>query len=949
MNTQLLKQTWLVSLVFFMNVIVFAQGLPPGWDYTPTPTTHIVSLPLDCEPNINGWPINPGDWIGAFYVDDEGELACGGAVEWDGFENTGLIAFGDDSFTPEKDGFDSGETINYKVYSWSLEKAYDADVTCNDALPSPCDVFTANGLSGVAVFDATGFYIVVTAEPNEICLGDDAQLNSNASGGSGTYTFIWSSDPAGFTSNIANPVVSPTQNTVFTVQVTDSDETLINSVSVFVFPGPEVSAGSDIVICEDDIASVSGDATNFQSVFWTSSGDGLFTDPASLQTEYSPGTGDIAAGFITLTLTAQPLEPCTVSVSSDLQLDIIGLPMLNAGENSTICENTEVNLAPSVSNYSSLLWTTSGDGTFSDPSIPNAVYTPGPGDISSGEVNLEIEINPIVPCTGSLIDDLSISIVTLPEVNAGNNIAVCEDGMAELNGEVNNYQSVLWVSNGDGSFGDPNLLQTTYTPGPEDILAGSATLSLIAQPLAPCVDVISDNLILTIVMLPTANAGNDATVCEDNSHQLNASAAQYEEVIWSSSGNGTFGDPNALNTFYTPGSDDILAGEAMLTLTALPEFPCSVNAEDIMLLTVMALPNLDAGEDDSVCQDEDFQLNATAENFNSIIWSTAGDGIFADPTSLTTSYAPGDNDVLIGNVELTLEATPMFPCVTIIQDQLNLSVISLPEVLAGDDATICEDNTHQLNGQATNFLIIQWITSGDGSFSNISVFDPVYTPGPGDIFDGSVELSLTAVPISPCTDMQQSDLTLTITGLPAADAGPDAVVPEGQVHQLEGLAENYSSILWTTSGDGDFSDTGILAPFYTPGEQDITNTEVILTLTAEAISPCILAAMDDMILEVDTMVGIRPPNKIMSLNAFPNPTNGQVQIQIPTKGNKNYGILKIFSLSGELLVDNFLIGEAVNQEQRVLLDISDYPNGIYLIQVLADGQIWQSKVILRKE
>jgi hypothetical protein len=280
---------------------------------------------------------------------------------------------------------------------------------------------------------------------------------------------------------------------------------------------------------------------------------------------------------------------------------------------------------------------------------------------------------------------------------------------------------------------------------------------------------------------------------------------------------------------------------------------------------------------------------------------------------------------------------------------MNLSVVWNPEANAGDDATICEDNTHQLDGQALNYLFVQWITSGDGSFNNIAIFDPVYTPGPADILGGNVMLSLTALPLNPCTQMQQSDLTLTITFLPVADAGPDATVPKNDVHQLDGAASDFSSLLWTTSGDGNFSDPGILDPFYSPGEQDIAIAQVTLTLTATAVSPCVVSAMDDMILEIDTLVGIQTIGQHFELKTFPNPTKGQLQVDVSTIVSERSCTLKMFTINGEQLINKFYHLETRDDGQSIPLDISVYPNGVYLVQVISGNRIWQSKIILTKE
>jgi hypothetical protein len=71
-----------------------------------------------------------------------------------------------------------------------------------------------------------------------------------------------------------------------------------------------------------------------------------------------------------------------------------------------------------------------------------------------------------------------------------------------------------------------------------------------------------------------------------------------------------------------------------------------------------------------------------------------------------------------------------------------------------------------------------------------------------------------------------------------ANAGPDASITSNLSYVLQGSAENYSSVEWSTDGDGTFNNTSILKPFYTPGPQDIANGSANLCLTAFGIPPC---------------------------------------------------------------------------------------------------------------
>ncbi|HTX88145.1 MAG TPA: T9SS type A sorting domain-containing protein [Bacteroidales bacterium] len=66
------------------------------------------------------------------------------------------------------------------------------------------------------------------------------------------------------------------------------------------------------------------------------------------------------------------------------------LPIVDAGSNDTLCGVTSVHLDATASAFDSLLWTTYGDGTFDNDTIPDPVYTLGPDDLLAGTVRLRL-------------------------------------------------------------------------------------------------------------------------------------------------------------------------------------------------------------------------------------------------------------------------------------------------------------------------------------------------------------------------------------------------------------------------------------------------------------------------------------------------------------------------------------------------------------------------------
>ncbi|MCX6235287.1 MAG: T9SS type A sorting domain-containing protein [Bacteroidetes bacterium] len=156
---------------------------------------------------------------------------------------------------------------------------------------------------------------------------------------------------------------------------------------------------------------------------------------------------------------------------------------------------------------------------------------------------------------------------------------------------------------------------------------------------------------------------------------------------------------------------------------------------------------------------------------------------------------------------------------------------------AGSNGVMCEGGSYSLTGSAIGYDYLEWTTSGDGTFDDPTILEPFYTPGPDDNATGSVILILTAYKNS--GESASDDMILTIKPAPVADAGDPGEICAGQSYtNTTATAEHYSSLLWSTSGDGTFDDGTILLPTYTPGANDITNGTVTLTLKAQGVFPC---------------------------------------------------------------------------------------------------------------
>jgi uncharacterized protein (TIGR02145 family) len=253
-----------------------------------------------------------------------------------------------------------------------------------------------------------------------------------------------------------------------------------------------------------------------------------------------------------------------------------------------------------------------------------------------------------------------------------------------------------------------------------------------------------------------------------------------------------------------------------------------------------------------ICETETFQPQPIIDFYSSLLWTTNGDGAFSDSTAPYPIYFPGPNDIETGSmgVDICLTTTPIAPCMNDVTRCIQLLIQKEPVSLAGDDATICEDDSYHLSGNVNNSVDFFWSTTGSGTFDNVNTLNAVYTPGYLDAFNGFAELSLTALPASPCAVADVDALILTIQKLSTTNAGGDATIYESQDLQLAAEAENFSSLHWETSGDGTFSNESIKNPVYTPGDSDIDEGEVELCITANPVSPCQLLSSDCMTLTI---------------------------------------------------------------------------------------------------
>jgi len=520
-----------------------------------------------------------------------------------------------------------------------------------------------------------------------------------------------------------------------------------------VTPQPTVDAGPDTAVCENTLTvALSGTVTIASGGAWTTTGAGTFSPSnTDLNATYNVASTDTTAGFVLIILTTTGNGLCNAHSDTMVLTFTPNLISVDAGPDTMVCNNTPgVLLNGIVVIATGGTWTTSGSGTFSpSPDSLATTYIPSGADTLSGSVTLTLTSTGNGGCPGT-VDSLVIGFLPSPVVGAGPDTTVCYTvDTITLLGSVSNAGGAVWTTSGSGTFTpDDSTLGASYLPSAADILNGGVVLTLTTY--QSCND-LSDSLIIDIV--PTVDAEPDTIVCNDvDTVQLSGIVTGAAGGIWTTSGSGQFfPSDTSLNAIYIISTADSAAGLVIITLTSTGNLMGCPPATDIMTITIMPPPTLDAGTDQFICANEDsVYLNGTTSNAGGV-WSTSGSGIFIpDSTALNATYILSNADTASGIITLTLTTTGS--CMTI-SDSIQVSVTP-PPVADFNFTEVCLSEVTSFT-DITASTIVSWYWNFGDSDTN-STQNPQHTYNPA----GSYNVTFVVVALNGCVDTVIKPITV---------------------------------------------------------------------------------------------------------------------------------------------------------------------------------------------
>ncbi len=732
-----------------------------------------------------------------------------------------------------------GESYPDATYAW---QGFPPDLSCTDC-PSPTLTGLTTGIyfyfaeltaPGCSFNDTLRITVVNGQQPEYVIAGDTticlgAAVALGGAPVSGTF-YTWTSDPPGFTSNLPNPVATPTVSTTYFLATANSvcPISSFDSLRVTVLPAIELNLAADTLVCQGQPVLLNTAPPQAGVNYTWSPDDGSLSDRTAANPIARPETptvyvvtADNGACLVTDTVVVD-IAPIDIRLSADTVSICLG----------GFAEVTVLQVTPSGS---AVLWSplldlaVTPDGlqataTPDESRLYTATVT-APGCSRSASVWVQVDSLPanlaIMPddttvCQGSLVlltstpydpaafaniefrwepatgqqtpDSLYNMVIqadtTLLYQRINTSGACVDTSVAKINVIPT---AVMTITPQDTIVcpGQTVQLNLTYTPGVTNIMwtpPSGLSCTDCDNPLATIIRTssyavsgefmgcpVSSGVVVQAYPEPGYLFPADTKLCEGDTLFLNTINDPATNYTWTSTAPG-FGTQTTATPIWVPDQPS-----ASFFLDAVTLDGCRVF--DTLNVTFNTA-TLDVQGDTTICKGRSTILRAITNVPGTFQWNTG-------QTTPTISVAPQQSR------SYTVTFTYAGDC--------QLSGIATVEVEPGPEVLfpplnqrqLCLGDSSTLNLNPKPGAVYQWSSNPPGFSSNTAA--PVVTPQVPTTYTVTATLGV-------CQEI----LSVTLTPLVATvEAGPDTAICAGEPVQLTAVSTGAQggSFLWTPPGN----------------------------------------------------------------------------------------------------------------------------------------------------
>lgn len=757
--------------------------------------------------------------------------------------------------------------------------------------------------------------IAISAQPTEICSGENSQLTTTATGGSENYTYSWTSTPEGFSSDISNPNVSPIITTTYHVEVSDGITNLQESVIITVNPFPadagEITGSSEICQGEDELSYSIEAIENATSYSWTlpegfNMVSGGNTNSITIEASETAVSGGISVVGV---------NDCGDGVSSSLEITVHQLE-ISAGEDQNISHSSSTTLIGSATEGSGdYNWQWQPANLLEDANVQNPITIILTEDT---EFTLEVTDN-ITGCTSTDIvniavgDPLEIEIVTNPT-----DICFGVSLILETN-----------VSGGSDSY------LYSWTSYPEGFTSSEASPTISPSESLEYIVEVDDGLtvltasvtITVIQLVEDAEAiSGPQDICLGTSDiAYSIPVINYADSYeWTLPAGFIISNGNNTNSISVSVGNN--AENGSITVKGIND--CGEGNEASLNVNIHNV-SVFAGDDQTIINGTDTQLEGSAtEGSGDYFWAWEPFDLLNNPNiynpmttelSSTTTY----NLTVTDN---TYGCSSSDEVVVFVENgELVVIASATPdEIEEWEDTELLATVT---GGTGENEYT--WTTNPVGFQSNLPSFitSPNYT-------------TIYTVEVTDGESSAQSEVTVTVFAAPAI---PNQPIGSDTIELSITTNTPYTAAYIPGALTYEWS----LSP-ETAGEITSDANDIDIEWNTEFSGYCYLSVKaineygesdysETLEIYIDYIIGL-PQLELNNISVYPNPGQNQIQLN----GVVNVKHLSIKDISGKTLLQ----GLNENNQDHIQLDISQLPNGLYFI-IFENGKVFSSQKLIK--